>query len=194
MKLLILSLMTLSLSAFATDFRLIDKSGLLKGLTAELKNKSVSDYHKGDEAEILTQGQLKTLKVKRANKKVVVLKGGIKKEKITAAEFDKADHNMMNIVLANSNFKVTVNGTVYENTYLVSSVRPTTHALDDGTIYKAYEVVVTSPDVDYTGWGMEPSVIMSFVISPEAPAVAQMLKVTLNGNTFYDVRSVSLKK
>lgn len=192
MKLLLLSLIAFSFNAFANEYRLIDQRGLLKPLNAELKNRSINEYHKGDQAEILTQGQLKTLRVKKANDKAVVLKG-LKKEKITAEEFEKANHNMMNVVLSDSNVRVTVNGTEYLNTYIVESVTPTTHTLDNGTVYKAYKIVVTSPDAQYVGWGMEPMITMVFVISPEAPAIAQMLKVSLNGNEFFDVRTVRVK-
>lgn len=193
MKLLLVSLIIFSFNVFANDYRLIDQRGLLKPLNAQLKNRSLSEYHKGDEAEILTQGQLKVVRVKKANSKVIVLKGNGKRSRITAEDFEKANHNMMNVVLSDSNVRVTVNGTEYLNTYIVESVTPTTHTLDDGTVYKAYQIVVTSPDVQFSDFGMDPMITMVFVIAPEAPAIAQMLKVSLNGNEFFNVRSVTTK-
>jgi hypothetical protein len=190
MKRLLFLLLILSLNCFATEVRLIDKNGLLQDLHSKLASKSLDSFQKGDYAMILIQGQLLKLKVKKANSKSVTLVGG-KKMKISADEFKAAKNNMMNIILRDSNVKVTVNGTVTENTYVVNSVKSTTHILDDGTQIPAEIVRISTPD--FNSWS-EPMVRMKFVLSAETPGIAQLLKMEMNEMVVYDLRAYESAK
>jgi hypothetical protein len=192
MKYLILFLALISLNLLATDIRVIDTKGLLNTLNSKLASKSLEDFNKDDSVKVLSMGALKDLKVKRANQRRVILKGE-KRIKISDKEFKAAKHNMMYIILKDSNVKVTINGQVYENTYLVNSVSNTTHILDDGTQIPAFLVKISSPDVELSTIGLGPAVQMSFVISDQTPAIAQILKIQMNDLEIFDIREINTK-
>ncbi len=191
---LFLTIILATLSVSAKEFRLIDKKGLLKSINKELELNNIEDaFKKGDQAQILSvDNKMITMKVLKANDKKLVLKGA-KKYSVTAKEFKELNNSMMEVILNDSNVKVTVNGTVYENTYIVQTIKQVVHTLDNGEVLNAYQIYLTTPDTQYSYMGMEPMLRMNITISTETPGIAQLLKMTVNGMNLFDLRSYTIQ-
>ncbi len=168
---------------------IIDTKGLMKNLDQELLKADFSKITCDEEVTYKFQGQYVYLDVKKCTKNKVVIKA-IKKDKILAKEYKALGNSMMKYILAKSNTKVEVNGTLYINTYVVSSVKPVIYTLDTGDTINAYQVVLTTPDTQYAGMGIGPSITLKFIVAPQVSPLEQVLFLSINGQELINVRYI----